>query len=302
MGDVNDGAFKGSDMWRYLLPAVLLMSALLVLFAGALGDVGSWSSLQTMVMSVVQRPVDQPPPPKPTLPASAESPSKPAAPADQAAPDAAALRESRDALQAQVTSLQQDVAQQRQKLASLHANADQEQRAIDALRKQRHDLEAASARPAPVRQYSSANSPAIQSTPSESAPAAPRSNTPTTRQPSVPPAVRLMAARQALTGGRTEDARHMLALAQTEMVFQPVTPDQPDAAGGNVAATEVGYAIRWLDLGNPDMAARQIDAVLATMPTSSDATGALSNEAPTPLASGYAAPRPATANGSSTWR
>jgi hypothetical protein len=93
----------------------------------------------------------------------------------------------------------------------------------------------------------------------------------------------------------------MLALAQTEMVFQPVTPDQPDASGGNMAATEVGYAIRWLDLGNPDMAVRQIDAVLATMPTS-DATGAPSDEAPTPLASGYAAPRPATANGGSPWR
>jgi hypothetical protein len=301
MGDVNDGAFKGSDMWRYLLPAVLLMSALLVLFAGALGDVGSWQNLQAMVMSVVERPVDQPSPPKPTLPASAGPPAKPADPADQAAPDAAALRESRDALQTQVTNLQQDVAQQRQELASLHANEDQEQRAIDALRKQRHDFEAASARPAPARQYNSTGSLVIQSTPSESAPSTPRSNT-TTRQPSsTPPAVRLMAARQALTGGRPEDARRMLALAQTEMVFQPVTPDQPDASGGNMAATEVGYAIRWLDLGNPDMAVRQIDAVLATMPTS-DATGAPSDEAPTPLASGYAAPRPATANGGSPWR
>jgi hypothetical protein len=300
METVDDGACKGSDMWRYLLPAVLLVSALLVLFAGALGDITSWPHLQAMVMSV-ERPVDQPPPSKPKAPASTEMPAKPADSADQAVRDAAALRDSRDELQTQVTSLQQDVAQQRQELASLHASEDQERRAIDALRKQRHDIESASARSAPTQQYRSADSPVIQSTPSGSATATPRSDTTTSRQTIVSPRVRLMAARQALTEGHPEDARRMLALAQTEMVFQPVTPDQPDASGGNMPATEVGYAIRWLDLGNSEMAARQIDAVLAAMPTS-DATGAPSTVAPTPLASGYALPRPATPNAGSTWR
>ena len=116
-----------------------------------------------------------------------------------------------------------------------------------------------------------------------------------------------MNARQALMGGRSEDARRMLALAQTQMVFQPVTPDQPDAAGGNVAATEVGYAIRWLDIGNPTLALQQINVALANVPavdTKAVDTNVAAPAAapPTRPSPGYAAPRSSTANAGNTWR
>jgi hypothetical protein len=288
-------------MWRYLLPAILVMSALLVLFAGALGDIGSWPHLQNMLMSVVQGPVDQPSPVAPKSPASVELPAKPSDPATQTAPDAAALRQSRDALQTQVDNLQQDVAQQRQELASLHATEDQERRALDGLRKQRHDVEAAPARSTSPRQYSSTASPVVQPTQRESASPAPQSGSSMRQQPSASPREQLSTARQAVMDGRPADAQHMLSLAQTGMVFQPVTPDQPNATGGNMAATEVGYAIRWLELGNSQMALQQIDAVLATMPAT-DTTGTPPTVAPTPLASGYTFPRPSTANVGSGWR
>ena len=91
----------GGKMWRYLFPAVLMMSAVLVLFAGALGDLGSWPSLQDLgswpsLQSVLvpfeEKPVDHPSLPKPTPPpgaalrANPPEPTSPAAPADTAPP------------------------------------------------------------------------------------------------------------------------------------------------------------------------------------------------------------------------
>ena len=38
-------------------------------------------------------------------------------------------------------------------------------------------------------------------------------------------------------------------MVQTQMVLRPVTPDRPVAEGGNPSATDVGNAIRWLDIG-----------------------------------------------------
>ncbi len=76
------------------------------------------------------------------------------------------------------------------------------------------------------------------------------------------PSANLATARQLLVSGRTAEARDLLARAQTQMVLQPVTPDQPDARNGNVAATQVGNAIRLLDQGRTGSA---IDAVGVAM-------------------------------------
>ena len=56
----------------------------------------------------------------------------------------------------------------------------------------------------------------------------------------------------------------MLAIVQTQMVFQPVTPDQPTPQGGNPAATDVGNAIRWLDIGAHGQAMQAISRAIAT--------------------------------------
>ena len=59
----------------------------------------------------------------------------------------------------------------------------------------------------------------------------------------------LLIARQWLTTGHLDQARHVLAMVQTRLVPQPVEPDQPNKHAVNVLATEVGNAIRWLDMG-----------------------------------------------------
>ena len=63
-----------------------------------------------------------------------------------------------------------------------------------------------------------------------------------TRSAPMPPlAANLMTARQLLIYGRTEEARNLLVRLQTQLVLQPVAPDQPAApGGGNVAATWIG--------------------------------------------------------------
>jgi len=59
----------------------------------------------------------------------------------------------------------------------------------------------------------------------------------------------LLIARQWLATGHLDQARHVLAMVQTRLVLQPVEPDQPNKHAVNVLATEVGNAIRWLDMG-----------------------------------------------------
>ena len=76
------------------------------------------------------------------------------------------------------------------------------------------------------------------------------------------PSANLIAARQLLVSGRTEEVRDLLVRVQTQMVFQPVAPDQPVAEGGNVAATRVGDAIRMLDQGNTGSALQAINIAM----------------------------------------
>jgi hypothetical protein len=59
----------------------------------------------------------------------------------------------------------------------------------------------------------------------------------------------LQAAQQWLSAGRPDEARRVLAMVQTQVVFQPGTPDQPDSQVSNPTMTDVGDAIRWLDMG-----------------------------------------------------
>jgi hypothetical protein len=313
------GPETGGKVWRYLFPAVLIMGALLVLFAGALGDLRSWPSLQSLVAPVAEKPVGQPPSAQPTPPPSPALEANLSQPASQPALDGTAppqnhdtLQQSRNALQVQVDGLQKDVAQQTQELASLRASEVRERQTLDALRKQRRDIQSTSAQPQTQPQHAPGETPSRQTLQHEPAHPTRQSAGTTEAQSTASPRMQLMNARQALMGGRSEDARRMLALAQTQMVFQPVTPDQPDAAGGNVAATEVGYAIRWLDIGNPTLALQQINVALANVPavdTQAVDTPAVNTNVAAPAAApltrpspGYAAPRSSAANAGNTWR
>jgi hypothetical protein len=53
-----------------------------------------------------------------------------------------------------------------------------------------------------------------------------------------------------------------LAMDQTQMVLRPVTPHQPVAEGGHPSATDVGAAIRWLDMGASSQAMQAISRAI----------------------------------------
>jgi len=107
----------------------------------------------------------------------------------------------------------------------------------------------------------------------------PPARVPLQQQPAVLPvlsptaAPQLMTARQWLAGGRPDEARRVLAMVQTQMVLQPVTPERPAAEGGNVSATDVGNAIRWLDMGANTQAMQAIDRAIGSTGGSARAAG-----------------------------
>ena len=88
-------------------------------------------------------------------------------------------------------------------------------------------------------------------------------------------AQQLQTARQWLSAGRPDEARRLLAMVQTQMVFQPVTPDQPSAQGGSPSATDIGDAIRWLDMGASGKAMQSITRAIgnANPPASANLAG-----------------------------
>ena len=190
------------------------------------------------------------------------------------------LQRQDDALQRQLAAHRQELAERTHELDVVRAEADNVRQGLDTLRRQRQAEEAglalgrlrqgidtyrqqrqaddvsggrqktpelpqaatgATARTAPTR-------PVPQ-------PAATRPGQPTpTAQPAQPmPAAsarqQLQTAQQWLSAGRPDEARRVLAMVQTQVVFQPGTPDQPDARASSPTMTDVGDAIRWLDMG-----------------------------------------------------
>jgi hypothetical protein len=150
------------------------------------------------------------------------------------------------------------------------AEADRLRQVIDALR-QRSKAEDSN----PARQKAEEQLPTRQqqqqAKPQQPvAKAQPQSTTPVS-QPTQPdtgttdaasPAQRLMTARQWLAAGRPDQARRLLAMVQTQLVLQPVTPDAPEARGTSLPAGDVGNAIRWLDLGANRQAMQAINQAI----------------------------------------
>jgi hypothetical protein len=258
-------------MWRFLLPALATTAALVVLFAGALGDLKSLTDLSIMVGA---EPSHAPPEPVPAPPVG---------------PATAAVTElqSRDALQRQITylqkqasDLQNQIAQRshdheqrsrdvesgrseldgvRQGLEAMQAETDKLRQDIDALRQQRKAEEDALARDkAHEKQMATANAP--QRPPAPKPAPSPLTLAPAPAEPSA--AQQLSNARQWLATGRPDEARYILAMVQTQMVLRPVTPNHPLAEGDNRFATDIGTAIRWLDMGANGQAMQAISRAI----------------------------------------
>ena len=197
----------------------------------------------------------------------------------------------------ELTQSSQDLAQRSQELAAstdaltqrkrdldaVRAETDKLRQAIDTLREQRRVEEAARAREKPQEQVAAAlpvRPPVTKPAPRPAQPLPVRQPTQSTQppQPTWPmpapqpaqlmpapsAAQQLQAARQWLSAGRPDEARRVLAMVQTQMVFQPVTPDQAPPRGGNAPATDVGDAIRWLDMGATGQAMQSINRAIGS--------------------------------------
>ena len=186
----------------------------------------------------------------------------------------------------QIVDLQQQVAQRSHDLDAARADTAKLREGFDALRQQRNVEEAAAARqkaqeqqmaaaaararptPPPAQRATQPTPPAPVAPPSLAPPVPPPTLAPPVPPPTLAPPVpqpaspQLRTARQWLATGRPDEARRVLAMVQTRMVLQPVTPDRPDADGGNPAATDVGNAIRWLDIGANGQAMQAIDRAI----------------------------------------
>jgi hypothetical protein len=132
-------------MWRFLMPAVIMVGALVVLLAGALGDVKSLPNLSTTFSALFASAV----PNRTEPPTTVATPVAPAAPAvvKQHAGTAAPIQQpGTDALQQQVAELQTQIAQRSKELGELRSNEDAAHHDLDTLQQQRKDEEAAVAR------------------------------------------------------------------------------------------------------------------------------------------------------------
>jgi hypothetical protein len=191
------------------------------------------------------------------------------------------------------------LTQQSRDLEAVRAETDKLRQGIDRLREQRQTEEASLARPKAQEQLAAVTPPRpappkpaprtalplpvrqpTQSTPGAPMPA-PQSSQPMSipqpaqLMPASSAAQQLQTARQWLSAGRPDEARRLLAMVQTQMVFQPVTPDQPSAQGGSPSATDIGDAIRWLDMGASGKAMQSITRAIgnANPPASANLAG-----------------------------
>jgi hypothetical protein len=133
----------------------------------------------------------------------------------------------------------------------------------DALQQERKAEQATPGRQKPHGQQMTALPPQPLSAPSL-IPASTSARPITALLPEASPYQQLLIARQWLTTGRLDEARHVLAMVQTRMVLQPVDPDRPNRYGVNALATEVGNAIRWLDMGADRQAMQALNQAVLT--------------------------------------
>lgn len=192
---------------------------------------------------------------------------------------AAAVKQGNDelaAIRGQIEQARQDLANAQQQqtqpqqqastaatkeLAALRGQLAQANRELAALRRQRQSEAVSQANLKPSRP-SAASFPTPQPFQPQTATPLTAPSAPAPAAPAAPAQTQLASAREQLAAGRPFDARRLLSRAQSQLAFQPVTPDQPIAQGPNLAATAVGEAIHWIDLGDTGQAFQAIDRAI----------------------------------------
>jgi TolA-binding protein len=238
--------------WRFLLPALVMTVALIGLFAGVMGDLKSLPAPSARAIAIIGgTEARHAPPPAASAPAVGEQ----QAAQDNLQRQIADLQRQAGDLQNQIAQRSHDIEAKRAEMDGLRQGLEAMRAETDTLRQQRQAEEDALARSkVQEKQMATANAP-------RRPPAPPR---PVSPPPPFAPALTqsLLNAQQWLAAGRPDEARSILATVQTQMVFRPVTPGHPVAEGGNPSATEIGAAIRWLDVGASSQAMQAINRAI----------------------------------------
>lgn len=267
-------------MTRFMWPALAMMAAIIVLFAGAFADLPGWRR---------ERPANV----APVLAQGEFDLRRPAAAGPSAATESGL---DNTELQHQARDLQARIGRETQELASLRAATDQARRELALVRAQREpeqgpsggaDRQTAVGDPVVV-----APAPADDSATPTGDPTAARATHPpitsASRPVDAPGTIRqidtwhvvanmssvsrqerhvavrrLAAARTALTSGREVRARWLLNLARSQMLRWPTTEAPSNGSAGDPPATAVEIAINQLDRGDHAAAGRTIDQVMA---------------------------------------
>jgi hypothetical protein len=90
----------------------------------------------------------------------------------------------------------------------------------------------------------------------------------------------LAGARQLLATNQPQEARRILTIVQTQLVFRPVMPGQVVPDGGNTVATQIGDAIHWLDLGSGAQAMQSLNRAIDRLNASNAADQAWQSSPP----------------------
>src|ERR1700722_1226338 len=194
-------------MLRFLLPAFLMVGALVALFAGAFGDwhglSESWDRLHTVVARLAHDPAT-------ATPSAVISPTAPSAVVQTApAHDDDPQQSAADTLRQQETALQAQIAQRTQELASLHADTDQARQELETLRQQQQVAATLNTLRQDQARHADARARARRHARGPSAVPAPPAFASTQAAAVVPPWTQLMAAREVLANGRKQDARQL---------------------------------------------------------------------------------------------
>jgi hypothetical protein len=283
-------------MTRFTWPALAMIAAMIVLFAGAFADLPTWR--HELPANVA--PAYEPRPVNGQRPPAAQLSTETAARQD----DTTAQRQARD--------LETRIGRETQELASLRASTDQARRELALLRAQRQREQGQREQDQREQEQTEQDAPggadrqpaagdSVAGAPASADGIAASAGGPTTapathklatsqlglaaapstvrqtdtawhvvanmssvtRQEQLDAVRRLAAARTALVSGREVRARRLLSLARSQMLHWPTSEASSNASAGDPPATAVEIAIAQLNRGDQAAAARTIDQVMA---------------------------------------
>ena len=240
-------------MWRYLLPGLLMIAAIIAIMAGSFDPLISRSILAAIA--------PKPTPQRETTQREEAKLGEVQAELARTTREAEQARQQREALSLQLSELRTEITrttleaeQARQTLAKLQD---------DVRREQARPVEPP-AQPAPPVKQVKPRPPVAER--EAQARRRQRTEEPPPEPVSVAPRQRLLDARLAVMEGRIPDAARLLQEAQIQLVFRPVSPSQDDPGPASYAAQRIARAISMLQVADLPRAIENIDLAVRESP------------------------------------